>query len=134
MSNSKTTGEILCRTICDITVREVIGSPSAQQFIQAVEENYRDPTTKFIIWDFSNGSAAHLSVAEIQGLVGRLRPVAGLRTGGKTALVAPNDLEFGMGRMLEVYREIYEFPFELKVFREVTQALAWIGIDDVDLR
>ena len=45
----------------------------------------------------------------------------------KTAVVAPDDLEFGLARMYELLSE--ESPESVMVFRELDQALAWIGVD-----
>ena len=48
----------------------------------------------------------------------------------KFAIVAPQDLAFGIGRMFESYRELDERSTkQVAVFRSMQPALAWLGID-----
>ena len=62
-----------------------------------------------------------------------LRTVAGVVAGYghdhegqfKTAMVVSRDLTFGMGRMYEVYSEASQET--LRVFRDLQQALHWVG-------
>ena len=48
----------------------------------------------------------------------------------KVAIVAPNDLVFGLARMYEVFSELEKVPWDLVVFRAVDAALAWLGLSD----
>jgi hypothetical protein len=53
----------------------------------------------------------------------------------KVAVVAPEDISFGLARMYEVFSG--DVPWEFLVFREVDSALAWLGVsenlmDDLD--
>lgn len=45
----------------------------------------------------------------------------------KMAFVTPRDVDFGMARMFEVFRE--DSVTEFRVFRELGEALAWIRAD-----
>ncbi len=46
----------------------------------------------------------------------------------KTAIIAPENLPFGFSRLYEAYSQ--ESPENVTVFREVSKALQWIGVDD----
>ena len=46
----------------------------------------------------------------------------------KTAVIAPENLPFGLSRLYEQYS--HESPENVMVFREVSKALQWIGVDD----
>lgn len=46
----------------------------------------------------------------------------------KLAIVAPDDLAFGLGRMYEIYRELHpRSTKEVKVFRTMSAALIFLG-------
>ena len=47
--------------------------------------------------------------------------------GFKTAIVAPEDLIFGLSRIYEVYSS--DSPESVSVFREIVEALAWINME-----
>jgi hypothetical protein len=49
--------------------------------------------------------------------------------GSKFAIVAPDDLAFGLGRMYQTHRELTSTPTKkVAVFRTVPEALSWLGI------
>ena len=45
----------------------------------------------------------------------------------KTAIIAPDDLPFGLGRLYEAYSD--ESPESTSVFREIDKAFEWLGLD-----
>ena len=52
----------------------------------------------------------------------------GLKRGaGKTALVAETQLDFGLGRMSRSLAESENVPWEIRAFRSMAEAEAWIG-------
>ena len=54
--------------------------------------------------------------------------IAGKCDGFKTAVIAPEDLPYGLARLYEAVSE--ESPENVMVFRDLNQALEWIGVDD----
>ncbi|MBA4187387.1 MAG: hypothetical protein C0467_05135 [Planctomycetaceae bacterium] len=49
---------------------------------------------------------------------------------GKTAVVAPQQLVFGLGRMYEAYRGLQDGSSKvIRVFRTISEAIAFLGID-----
>lgn len=73
----------------------------------------------------ARGARADLSPDDIRRLVDRARraKAAGLVV-GPTAIVADNDLMFGMARMYAILSEFVHAPVE--VFRDEEPALAWL--------
>ena len=45
---------------------------------------------------------------------------------GKTAMVTPSDLDYGLTRVSSAYAEDVELPWAIRPFRRMDQALAWI--------
>jgi hypothetical protein len=63
-------------------------------------------------------------LAELAARMGRGAPRS------KMAIVAPDDLAFGLGRMFEIRRESAAPGVKpVAVFRTMPEALAWLGID-----
>ena len=54
--------------------------------------------------------------------------VAGKCDRFKSAVVAPKDLPFGLARLYEALSE--ESPESVKVFRNMKDALGWVGVDE----
>jgi len=46
----------------------------------------------------------------------------------KTAVIAPEDLPFGISRIYEAHS--YDSPETVKVLRDLNKAFEWLGIDD----
>jgi hypothetical protein len=71
---------------------------------------------------------------------GRIRDLATLSASmdapaseSKFAIVAPKDLEFGLGRMYEAYRALNErSKKQVGVFRSLAEALAYLGVENQD--
>lgn len=125
--------EIVSRSRGEVTVREVTGSPTGREVGAAVQSFYRGVPTKYIVWDVTNGSMSNLSTDDLQALVAYVREVAHMRAGGKTAIIVPNDLGFGLGRMIEAYGSLNELPFDFRAFRSKSDALEWLGLRAEDL-
>ncbi|REJ82784.1 MAG: hypothetical protein DWQ36_05825 [Acidobacteria bacterium] len=129
MSSGATVNVIRSRVVGGVTVKEVVGSPSVRQFVEAVDEIYQDRPTIMVVWDFTHGSPGELRSEDLRRIAGHVRRSAALRANGRTAMIAPGDLAYGMGRVLEVLRELEELPLEFRVFRTATEAAEWLGIE-----
>lgn len=51
---------------------------------------------------------------------------------GKIAIIAPNDLTFGVARMHELIAEV-EYSFSIHVFRDTSSALKWLDREGLDI-
>lgn len=94
------------------------------------------------VWSRSDVAGYHelVDMTEVERIVppspGRLRDLATLSAsmdsaapGSKFAIVAPKDLEFGLGRMYEAYRTLNEQSTkQVGVFRSLAEALAFLGV------
>ncbi len=70
-------------------------------------------------------------LAEISsGLIPEVASVFGAHDRGRTeariAIVASDDAAYGLSRMYQAYRD--DAPFELRVFRDLEDARAWLGL------
>ena len=98
--------------------------------MEALESFHRNPTRNLLL-DFSRREEIPLVLTgeEMAKLFRHLTTKKKNRPAGKTAIVAPDDLRFGMSRMAEAFAEIEKLPWEMKAFRSIDEAIAWIDSD-----
>lgn len=107
-----------------LTTFIVHGDISLTEIEQAISTFYQKEATPNVLWDLRESSLRRLSTADVQKLITFLQTNEFVREKGKTALVAPNDADFGLVRMGEVYAE--KLPTAFRVFRSVEEAHDWI--------
>ena len=101
------------------------GELTRDEILAAVDQVYRDPNYRApwrTIWDIA-GATPVLNLEELRAVVAYVkahRPEGK----GKTAIVATEDLAFGLSRMYEVLAG--EQPVETRAFRDSEEALQWI--------
>ena len=81
-----------------------------------------------VVWDLIRADASKILAKDIEKIAGYFSKHSKKRSHYKVALVAPRDLEYGLGRMLSVYLD--NTPAEVRVFRSYEQAKGWLqGFD-----
>jgi hypothetical protein len=50
-----------------------------------------------------------------------------VRQGGRTAVITRTTLQYGLGRMAQIFGTDNRLPFELGIFRSRDEALAWLN-------
>ncbi|MFC1884548.1 hypothetical protein ACFL2O_07245 [Thermodesulfobacteriota bacterium] len=93
-----------------------------------ITEYYSGTVTNLILWDFREADLSKIKTEEFAELARLIKRKADLRQGGKTALVFKRDLEFGLGRMFEVFSELEDLSFEFMSFRSIEEAREWLGV------
>ena len=81
-----------------------------------------------VIWDLRNATLAGFSNEEILRIRDIVRDSKTVRKPGKSALVFPDDVDFGLGRMYEAQAQ--DLYIKTRVFRTMEEALHWIEEDD----
>ena len=77
---------------------------------------------KAVVWDFREGEF-DLSAEEIRGIARYVLDHQPKESPAKVAFVVKRDVDFGMARMFEVYRD--QPGTEFRVFRNCEEALNW---------
>ena len=96
------------------------------EITDAVDTFYADTPTPNVVWDLADANVSALSAADVQMVAEHTAARAHSRTDGKTALVAPKDIGFGLSRMFQVFADLADHQSEVKVFRTREEALEWI--------
>ncbi len=113
----------------DLTIHEVQGSVTTEDILKVIEAFHIANPTLHVLWDFRQAEAVHLSASDIQQVVNQVQQYAKDRKGGKTALVLPDDLWYGQGRMVHAYAELRELPVTFSCFRSMAEAEEWLGVN-----
>ncbi len=121
--------EIKTITSGEVTMRKIIGVVTADELVNAVLDSFAGHVTKNVVWDLSMGSVEQLTSDDLRSIADLVRTHAHTRIGGKTAIVAPADLEYGMSRMLSTFAELIDVPFDTQAFRTLSEAAKWIGVN-----
>ena len=112
----------------NLTIFRILGRVSPDEIINALKTFYLGETTSFTIWDFSEGTASKLSRNDIHELVLFSKSLSDVRKEGKTAIVAPSSLEYGLGRMFEIFADIENLQFEINTFHTLGEAKDWLTL------
>ena len=110
----------------DTTLLVVTGTVTSEDVIRGLRDFYATTCTANALWDFSGSNLQDARLEQLAAVLAAAKAYGHLRQGGKTALVVPSDLGFGLARMYESMAELKNHPVEHGVFRSRTDALAWL--------
>jgi len=110
----------------DLTMFDVTGLASDEELLHTLETYYEREPTALVLWDLSQADFSRISTKAVKAFIQRTAVFGLQREGGRTAVFAPLDLQFGLSRMSEVFAEETFAPFDLRVFRSREEALEWL--------
>ncbi|MHC4718227.1 MAG: hypothetical protein ACYS5V_14740 [Planctomycetota bacterium] len=116
----------------DLTVHTVTGQVAADQILEQLGRYAAAGGTKLVLWDLTAGTLAAIPGEGLRDVLRKAGEYGRQRTRGKTAVAVSRDIDFGLGRMLEVFSELEESPREIKCFRGVDAAREWLGVSGPD--
>ena len=111
----------------DLTTHTVRGKTSATDLEMTLTAFFTGNPTSRVLWDFSEARAAGKIVqGDLEKIAKMVKENQDWALHGKTALVAPSDLAFGLGRTYEMLAELEGVPHPIKVFRSIEAATKWL--------
>jgi len=81
------------------------------------------------LWDARRAKLTNLESSDMESitaLIGQYTHRFEEREGGKSAVVASSDLQYGLSRILGTLYEIKDFPTKLQIFRQMDEAMEWL--------
>lgn len=117
----------------DLTVHVVTGPVSEAEMYDALTKLYKQEPTMHLLWDMSKAEVGHVTTDTLRRFVRKAAQMGERRQGGRTAIIAPQDLQYGLARMSEFFAEMESAPYNLRVFRSKEEALQWLKSDDISL-
>ena len=110
----------------DLTIITVIGNPGLEEYLKVTKKFYEKEVTKYALIDMSESDVSSVSPTDIQTVAFTPPEYSKKRAGGKTAIVAPKDITFGLSRMYETMKEMQNLPFPTMAFRTQEEAYDWL--------
>jgi hypothetical protein len=102
------------------------GQISASEIKEAVKSFYDNSPSLNIIWDLTDADVSRITADEIRTLASGVKRLAHSREGGKTAIVSPSEVSYGIVRMYQIFAEIYAHVAQIEAFRSRPEAERWV--------
>jgi hypothetical protein len=116
----------------DLTLHDVTGLVSEEEMYDALENFYKREPTALLLWDMSQADVSHVTPDILQKFVRKSTELAVRRQGGgRIAVVASEDLQYGLARMSGVFAEMESAPYSFSAFRSRQEALQWLKSGDI---
>jgi plasmid stabilization system protein ParE len=109
------------------TIYTCKGQISVDEIGKKVKSFYEGTPSRNVIWDFTEADLSSITADEIRALASGVERLAHSREGGKTAIVVPEDISYGFGRMYQIFAEIYAQIADIQVFRSRSEAEHWFS-------
>jgi hypothetical protein len=110
----------------DLTVLAITGIVSADELQQALILFYEGSPTRNLICDFTHLGKVDASSRDLHEIIRYAKRFSHKRTGGRTALVGNTMLKYGLARMASTFAELEKLPWEMRPFKKLDEAMAWI--------
>ena len=111
----------------NLTTYTCTGKITASEIKEAVRSFYENSPSLNVIWDLTDADVSHLTANEVQALAIGVKRLAHSREGGKTAIVSPSEVSYGIVRMYQIFAEIFVHISQIEAFRSKLEAERWIG-------
>jgi len=117
----------------NLTIYTLTGELTLDEILNALKSFWEAHTlTLNLLWDARSAKVSQLKseeVAKITGFIGQYKHRFEERKGGKAAIVASSNLQYGLSRILGTFYEIEGFPTQLRIFRIMDEAMEWLDED-----
>jgi hypothetical protein len=113
----------------NLTVQTCTGRVSPREIKDAIEAVYAGEPTLNQLWDMTEADVEDVQTENLRAFARLVSEHGHGRRGGKTAIVSPVDLAFGLSRMYSAMADINEQQILVRVFRSLDEANAWIEED-----
>ena len=115
----------------DLTIHDVTGSVSEEEMYEALENFYKREPTALLLWDMSQTDVSHVTPEILQKFIEKSTELGMRCQGNRTAVFAPEDLQYGLARMSGAFAEMESAPYSFRAFRSREEALQWLKSDDL---
>jgi hypothetical protein len=110
-----------------LTIHTATGEPDFEEGMATLKRFWEGQPTMNELWDFRKAGLDRVSFEETEAIMDYIKRHSEKRSGGKTALVASGDLEYGLSRFSKSLAEIKSYPLQVEVFRSFKEAIRWLG-------
>jgi hypothetical protein len=100
---------------------------TAADILEAIRSFFQIETTTNVLWDFCGFDASALTSDDLAVVINEAKQFAHLRPGGRSAMIGPEDFQFGLGRMYATLAELKCHPVANGIFRRKEEAIVWLN-------
>lgn len=111
-----------------VWILSIEGEVAAEAIQAAVRGHLASATAKCLLLDFSKGAVAFRNDEGGRSIQPSHQGGSSGRPAPKTALVCPNELDYGLFRILQVFSPMQSYPHDLRVFRQAKPAWRWLEV------
>jgi hypothetical protein len=111
----------------DLTIFKASGEVPFGEQMNVLKHFYEGSPTRNVIWDFVDTDKVNITNNELQAIVKYSKAHSAKRKEGRTALVVNTKLKYGLARMASIFAEIEATPWDMKVFENMDEAIAWVS-------
>ncbi len=115
----------------NLIVRTILGELTMSDILDAINDSLADEEFSkdmHVIWNFNDADVSNQTTDDILEIIGHIKNSMDKRGSHyKIALVAPEDLSFGISRIFAGYGS--ELPLSIGVHRTIDDAYKWIKSD-----
>jgi len=109
-----------------LTIHRCQGKVAVTDIEKIIVAFYDKEPTLNVLWDFSEADLSKVTIGEIEQLAKTVNAVSHSRTSGKSAIISPHDISFGLSRVYQAFAESGDVKSTTKVFRNEQEALDWL--------
>ena len=110
----------------DLTIFTVVGEITFDEVWDQTCTFFSGRPSKLVLWDFMSGTAKNVSSQELAEIAEKGGTISAIAKGGKGAILAPKDIDFGIGRIFQAFSQMKNFPLEVQIFRDMNTAKKWL--------
>jgi hypothetical protein len=114
----------------NLTIHDVTGIVSEEEMYDALENFYIKEPTKRLLWDMSQTDVSHVTPDILEEFIRGSVNFGSLHNGGRVAVFASQDLQYGLARMSKAFAEMESALYSFNVFRSRKEALDWLISED----
>ena len=111
-----------------LTVFTGTGEISFSDVRNAIDSFYAGTHTLNVLWDLRKANVSKITSEQVDQIANLLYQYNGIREGVRTSLITPEDITYGLSRMLISLLEVKEngLPINMRVFRTYEEAMNWL--------
>ena len=109
-----------------LVVHQCDGKLSLEQFKRAAQMHCALDWCRMVLWDLTACDMSGIETSDVRRLAQGASAAAEARAGGRTALVASTETQYGLCRMYEIFLGLEESSVKTAVFRTRREAELWL--------
>ena len=109
-----------------LTIFKCSGEVIVKELVNKLMVFYQTSPTLCLLIDLTHANLKSGSTEDVRKYIEFLKSRGSVRIGGKTAIVALSDNEYGLSRAFENLSKIKGLDFETKVFHSLEEATNWL--------